>query len=144
MFWDTLYTLACSHAYNTSHESSLMARFMVPTWDPSGADRTQVGPMLAPWPMLSGIQFTLCSVLLWFITVYDVPHEFDRWCALFLCAYITDLYESTWVMHPYFSNHLYYGNSTITLVPAKKTIIQCYYNIQASRKDMTLLNLRRC
>ena len=27
---------------------------MGPTWDPSGADRTQVGPMLAPWTSLSG------------------------------------------------------------------------------------------
>ena len=28
--------------------STLIARFMGPTWVPSGADRTQVGPMLAP------------------------------------------------------------------------------------------------
>ena len=28
--------------------TSLIARFMGPTWDPSGADRTHVGPMLAP------------------------------------------------------------------------------------------------
>ena len=31
-----------------------IARFMGPTWGPSGADRTQVGPMLAPWTLLSG------------------------------------------------------------------------------------------
>ena len=30
---------------------------MGPTWGPSGADRFQVGPMLAPWTLLSG-QFT--------------------------------------------------------------------------------------
>ena len=29
-------------------ETSLIARFMGSTWGPSGADRTQVGPMLAP------------------------------------------------------------------------------------------------
>ena len=28
---------------------------MRPTWGPSGADRTQVGPMLASWTLLSGI-----------------------------------------------------------------------------------------
>ena len=33
---------------------TLIARFMGPTWCPSGADRTQVGPMLAPWTLLSG------------------------------------------------------------------------------------------
>ena len=31
-----------------------MARFMGPTWGPSEADRTQVGPMLASWTLLSG------------------------------------------------------------------------------------------
>ena len=30
-------------------------RFMGPTWGPSGADRTQVGPMLAPWTLLYGM-----------------------------------------------------------------------------------------
>ena len=34
---------------------SLIARFMGRTWGPSGADRTQVGPMLAPWTLLSGV-----------------------------------------------------------------------------------------
>ena len=33
---------------------TLIARFMGPTWGPSGADRTQVHPMLAPWTLLSG------------------------------------------------------------------------------------------
>ena len=28
---------------------TLKAGFIGPTWDPSEADRTQVGPMLAPW-----------------------------------------------------------------------------------------------
>ena len=35
--------------------TSLIARFMGPTWGPSGADRTQVGTMLAPWTLLSGL-----------------------------------------------------------------------------------------
>ena len=33
---------------------ALIARFRGPTWGPSGAARTQVGPMLAPWTLLSG------------------------------------------------------------------------------------------
>ena len=32
---------------------SLIGRFMGPTWGPSGADRTQMGPMLASWTLLS-------------------------------------------------------------------------------------------
>ena len=33
---------------------TLIARFMGPTWGPSRADRTQMGPMLASWTLLSG------------------------------------------------------------------------------------------
>ena len=36
------------------HWPTLVARFMGPTWGPSGADRTQAGPMLASWTLLSG------------------------------------------------------------------------------------------
>ena len=34
---------------------SLIARFTGPTWGPPGAARTQVGPMLAPWTLLSRV-----------------------------------------------------------------------------------------
>ena len=44
---------------------SLIASFMEPTWGPSGADRTQVGPMLAPWTLLSGMQLTFHTVYRW-------------------------------------------------------------------------------
>ena len=36
------------------YNPTLIARFMGPTWGPSGADSTQVGPILAPWTLLSG------------------------------------------------------------------------------------------
>ena len=32
---------------------TLIARFLEPTWGPSGDDIIQVGPMLAPWTLLS-------------------------------------------------------------------------------------------
>ena len=35
-------------------ETAPIARFMGPIWGPSGADSTQVGPMLAPRTLLSG------------------------------------------------------------------------------------------
>ena len=37
-----------------SAKNPLIARLMGPTWGPSGTDRTQVGPILAPWTLLSG------------------------------------------------------------------------------------------
>ena len=39
---------------------SLITRFVGPALGPSGANRTQVGPMLAPWTLLSGL---LCLLL---------------------------------------------------------------------------------
>ena len=40
--------------YGWNKVPSLIARFMGPTWGPSGADRAQVGPMLGPWTLPSG------------------------------------------------------------------------------------------
>ena len=36
-------------------KQSQIARFMGPTWGPSGSCRPQMGPMLAPWTLLSGM-----------------------------------------------------------------------------------------
>ena len=45
-----------------AHMLSLIVRYMGPTLGPSGADRTQVGPMLAPWTFLYGI-YSICASL---------------------------------------------------------------------------------
>ena len=54
---DNIFTIAQSQMIRTPHIrytiNALIARFMEPTWGPSGADRTQVGPMLAPWTLPS-------------------------------------------------------------------------------------------
>ena len=50
---------------NKSHSITLITRFMGPIWGPSGADRTQVGPMLAPWTLLSGKLNHIWIVLQW-------------------------------------------------------------------------------
>ena len=42
--------------------TSIIARFMGPTWGTSGADRSQVGSMLAPWTLLSGFEHCKLSV----------------------------------------------------------------------------------
>ena len=39
-----------------------IARLMGPTWDPSGADRTQVGPMLSPWTLLGSRWWHQCQI----------------------------------------------------------------------------------
>ena len=41
----------------SKHEHTLIAKFVGPTWGLPGADRTQVGPMLATWTLLSGYTY---------------------------------------------------------------------------------------
>ena len=44
--------------------TSQTAKFMGPTWGPSGSCRPQLGPMLAPWTLLSGIgDFKQCALM---------------------------------------------------------------------------------
>ena len=72
---------------------TLIARFMGPTWGPSGADRTQVGPMLAPWTLLSGLVcWCISGVLNWHCgkvlqTLYEW-HVFNRICLLLMMFHI--------------------------------------------------------
>ena len=44
-FWSSA---GCDRCRVWQHSFTLIAQFMGPTWGPSGTDRTQVGPMLAP------------------------------------------------------------------------------------------------
>ena len=42
---------------NFHHSWTQIAKFMGPTWGPPGSCRPQMGPMLAPWTLLSGKRF---------------------------------------------------------------------------------------
>ena len=54
---------------------TLIARFTGPTWGTPGADRTQVGSMLAPWTLLSG--YTNLKTQLFYH--WDVLHHADEY-----------------------------------------------------------------
>ena len=43
----------------------LITRLMGPTWGPPGACRPQMGPILAPWSLLSGFPLVLCTCSHW-------------------------------------------------------------------------------
>ena len=62
---------------------------MEPTWGSSGADRTQVGPMLAPWTLLSGRLY-----LLWVRSLNCVLYSY---CNDVFNLILTHL----WLMMPY-------------------------------------------
>ena len=50
--------------------TSQTVRFMGPTWGPPGSCRPQVGPMLAPWSLLSG--FIGTEAIIW-LPQHDCP-----------------------------------------------------------------------
>ena len=62
----------------------LITRFMGPTWGPSRAERTQVGPMLAPWTLLSGSALPgtgyLWPTRYWLQVHYLISFNFDIIC----------------------------------------------------------------
>ena len=55
----------CSHSKSNTYQFKVpvIAKLVGLTWGPSGADRTQVGPMLAPWTLLSGAHFNNWPIL---------------------------------------------------------------------------------
>ena len=58
-------------------------RFMGPTWGPPGSCRPQMGPMLAPWTLLSGT--LLCQLMFTFIWCqWNSPTP----CQSIICIYI--------------------------------------------------------
>ena len=64
---------------------SLIARFMGPTWGPSGADRTQVGPMLALWTLLSGMcrfsSYQSCNIF-FILFSFHISSSFNKYVLL--------------------------------------------------------------
>ena len=65
--------------------TSLIARFMGPTWGPFGADRTQVDPMLAPWTLLSGMPYIF--YLPNCVAVYDIMLIIYKTILLIVCSW---------------------------------------------------------
>ena len=62
---------------------ALKARFLGPTWGPSGADSTQMGPMLVPLTLLSGFHF--------FIKTYQRADAVITSCEITLGTWIIKL-----------------------------------------------------
>ena len=63
--------LATRIALGSIFIGSPIARFMGITLGSSGADRTQVGPMLAPWTLLSGLSLPSVPLSNWIIMLLN-------------------------------------------------------------------------
>ena len=88
----------------TKQGTSLIARFMGPTWGPSGADRTKVGPMLGPWTWLLGIflQYDLHWVFFIDLKIWPVFIEASTALSVWVMtnAKQRDLIEVPWACWP--------------------------------------------
>ena len=72
-------------------KQSLLARLMGPAWGPPGPDGTLVGPVLAPWTLLSGVvKWTpiLTTVIIHFehFSTFEhiLTHSVSIWVPMFL------------------------------------------------------------
>ena len=66
--WYLVKLVPCGTWSNNSALTAQIAKFMAPTWGPPGSCRPQMGPMLAPWTLLSrcvfiGLDSNLCKIM---------------------------------------------------------------------------------
>ena len=80
-----------------------MARLMGPTWGPPGTCRPQMGPMLDPWTLLSGMVSPGWLLFLW------IPHFFCLWSCwqhgrlgIYISLLIVKMYLKKTNMYLYF------------------------------------------
>ena len=68
------------------HIKSPIARFMGPIWGQCGADRTQVGPMLAPWTLLSEICFIFSENEHEFHIIWSLKEVYTFWASISIAS----------------------------------------------------------
>ena len=68
--------LSGHNAFSHLHISSQIARFMGPTRGPPGSCRPQMGPMLVPWTLLSGINYKVVMET----TFRELPIQYLKSC----------------------------------------------------------------
>ena len=64
-----------------------IARFMGPTWGPPGYCRPQMGPMMAPWTLLSGY-FLKKWMRVWWITSIKLTIPASPTCSILPSSYV--------------------------------------------------------
>ena len=80
--------------------TSQTAKFIGPTWAPSGSCRPQMGPMFAPWTLLSGLLFVMQDPGGLISTSLELYTQL--WLALFYCypfLYINIIYPYSALGH---------------------------------------------
>ena len=88
------------------NSTSQIAKFMGPTWGPPGSCRPQMGPMLAPWTLLSrSTSHELCT---------------QCWFALLCCGYIIVCTKFMWLNHPCSTGLLHWQPGSAFIKPDQR------------------------
>ena len=86
---------------------------MGPTWGPSGSSRPQMGPMLAPWTLLSGARFIYRSIRGWY-GIYVGHMSFKP-------SDVTSKYDATYRIQPYVADIRIWVNDNFLKLNDDKT-----------------------
>ena len=117
----------------------VIARFMGPTWGPSGADRTQVGPMLSPWTLQSGTFHFQCMdslsalLALWeriHRSPMDSPHK-GQWRGALMSSLVC-AWTNGWANSPGvgdFRRHGAYCDVTVMLLAVYVVFMWCLWSL---------------
>ena len=104
----------------------LIARFMGPTWGSLGADRTQVGPLLAPW--------TLISRTLWMTVIYQI------------CLLVPAILNPSYIWHVIVIHKVFAIDKTLISNLCSKqrlrTLVTTFLSISPFLMWLLLLNIR--
>ena len=119
--------------FATGKEYPLIARFMGPTWGPSGTDRSQVGHILAPWTLLSGLTNMLWLVIIKFI-LYGVRPIALNFCEEEHIKRINDIIrriatDSIKTAYCVRCNHNYLANHSVIIMGTKLIFRSNNWNI---------------
>ena len=106
-----------------SGEWSQIAKFMGPAWGPPGSCRSQMGPMLAPWTLLSGIhnKYPLQAVVEFTV---ELEGQESPDCAGAITSLVSNVntFKSTFRPLEMFSVSCSSG-STVTIEPTEVNIV---------------------
>ena len=97
----------CSQVMST-RVTSQIAKFMGPRWDPPGSCRPLMGPILAPWTLLSGIPYSSST--------YQVLHGTHKWMAdafvvqVLGIAQVCKLVDNLKTAKPWLNARVYYSH----------------------------------
>ena len=97
----------CSQVMST-RVTSQIAKFMGPRWGPPGSCRPLMGPILAPWTLLSGIPYSSST--------YQVLHGTHKWMAdafvvqVLGIAQVCKLVDNLKTAKPWLNARVYYSH----------------------------------